>query len=224
MSCRLLLDRSQVASGGPGIGRQPAQRLARRELAKGKYGRSFIARIEAAIERWLNGVFRHLGGHGLAVNGWAGVIALAVLLAVAVGIVLFLLGPTRRSRRLRGAALLDGGQLSAADHRRLAAALAGSGDFSAAVIERVRAIAAELEARGVLLPRPGRTATELATEAGTALPGLAASLRDAAELFGRVRYGDVSASRADYQLTERLDAAVREASIGAAAEPAGAAR
>jgi hypothetical protein len=224
VSCQLRLDCSQLARSGPGIGRLPAQRLARRELAKGKYGLSFTAHIRAVIDRWLNSLFGHLGLHGLAVNGWAGIIALAVLLALVVGMVLFLIGPTRRSRRLHSAALLGGGQLSASDHRRLAAEFAASGDFSAAVIERVRAIAAELEARGVLLPRPGRTATELAAEAGTALPDLAASLRDAAELFGRVRYGDVNATRSDYELTERLDAAVSEARIAAGAQQAGATR
>jgi hypothetical protein len=224
VTCCLRLDRSQLAGSGPGIGRLPAQRLARRELAKGKYARPFTARISADIDTWLSRLFSHLGLHGLVLNGWVGIIALAVLLALAVGIVLFLIGPTRRNRRLRSAGLLEGGQLSAADHRRLAAELAASGNCSAAVIERVRAIAAELDARGVLLPRPGRTATELAAEAGTALPGLSAGLRDAAELFGRVRYGDVVATRSDYELTERLDTAVREARIAAEAQPAGATR
>jgi hypothetical protein len=229
VSWAVQLARSLLAAGagGPGIGRLPAQRLARHELAKAKYGPSWTARIEAAILRWLHELLGGFGSHGqsgLAVNGWIGIIALAVLLVLAVGIVLFLIGPTRTSRKLRGAALIETGQLSAADHRRLAAELAAAADFNAAVIELVRALAAELEARAVLLPRPGRTATELAAEAGSALPDLATRLGAAAELFGGVRYGDITASRADYELTESLDAAVREARISASAEPAGATR
>jgi hypothetical protein len=43
-------------------------------------------------------------------------------------------------------------------------------------------------------------------------------------LFGRVRYGNVVATRADYELAERLDAAVHEARIAVELQPAGAMR
>jgi Domain of unknown function (DUF4129) len=212
------LARSLLATGagGPGIGRLPAQQLARHELAKAKYGGTFGAQVQAAISRLLNDLLGHLGLHGLAVAGWTGILALAVLLVLAVAAVLFFLGPARRNRRWRGADLLEAGQLSATDHRRLAAELAAAADFNAAVIELVRALAAELEERQLLLPRPGRTATELAAEAGTALPDLAARLSAAAELFGGVRYGDIKATQGDYERTERLEADVRTIRVSAA--------
>ncbi len=86
--------------------------------------------------------------------------------------------------------MLAGPQLTAGDYRRAAERRADAGDYAGAIIERTRAIAVELETRGVLLPRPGRTASELAAEAAVSLPDHAAGLREAARLFDDVRYGD----------------------------------
>ena len=70
-----------------------------------------------------------------------------------------------------------------------------------AICERVRAIAAELDERGVLRPLTGRTADEFAAEAGQALPPYAADLRGAALLFDEVRYGQRVGSLARLQAT-----------------------
>jgi uncharacterized protein DUF4129 len=69
----------------------------------------------------------------------------------------------------------------------------------------VRAIAAELEERGVLPPRAGRTADEFAAEAGQALIAHADALRDAARIFDEVCYGQRPGSRAAYQRLSELD-------------------
>jgi hypothetical protein len=205
-----------AAGGTPLIGRGPAQRLAQQELARSMYRASWPRRVLNAIGRWLNSLLDGGSGGAHAVQWWAvaALIAVAVLLVAGV---LYWLGPMRRSRRRRAApSVLGGSQLGAADHRRRSEQLAAAGDFAGAIVERVRAIAVDLEQRGVLAPRPGRTASELAAEAGTALPaaalpGGAAALHDAARLFDDVRYGGRTGTAAGYERVRDLDAAVMAA-------------
>ena len=87
------------------------------------------------------------------------------------------------------------GRLDAAEHRRRADGFAGEGRFAEAVRERMRAIVRELETRGVLEPRPGRTADEVAREAGALVPAVAPDLRTAATVFDEVWYGGRPAPR-----------------------------
>ena len=103
---------------------------------------------------------------------------LIVVAVLVIAGVLYRIGPMRRNRRERAGAVLAGTQLTADDYRRAAERLADGGDYAGAIIDRTRAIAVELETRGVLLPRPGRTASELAAEAASSLPDHAAGLRD----------------------------------------------
>ena len=67
-------------------------------------------------------------------------------------------------------------------------------DWRVAVVERYRAVVAELEERGVIDPRPGRTADEAAADAGAVLPAVAADLGAGARLFDAVHYGNRPAS------------------------------
>ena len=67
--------------------------------------------------------------------------------------------------------MLDGERLTARDHRQNAERQAAAGDYTAAIIESVRAIAVDLEERGILPARVGRTADELAAEASRAAAG-----------------------------------------------------
>jgi type II secretory pathway pseudopilin PulG len=202
-----------VAAGGPPlIDRGPAQRLARQELARSIYRASWPRRVLNAISRWLNSLLDG-GPRGAQHVQWWAVVALILVAVLLFAGVLYWLGPTRRSRRRKTASVLGGSQLSAADHRRSSAQLAAGGDFAGAIIERVRAIAVDLEQRGVLLPRPGRTASELATEAAgalpaTALPGGATALHSAARLFDDVRYGGRAGTLEGYEQVADLDAAI----------------
>jgi hypothetical protein len=202
----------------PGIRRGAARHLARRELARSIYKPSIWHRIVASITRWLNSALGPVGpGHA----GWW-TLVLIVVAVVIIGGVIAWIGPVRRTGRRRTSAVLAGTQLSAADHRRDAELLAASEQFGAAIVERVRAIAMELESRGVLLPRPGRTASELATEAAGSLPGAAAGLREAARLFDDVRYGGRAGTAPGYKRVRDLDAsiaAMRTATAVAAAGP-----
>jgi hypothetical protein len=203
--------------GGAAVTRQEGQQLARTELSKTIYhpGVPITERIEQAIERFLNGA-------GVSVPvGWWAIVALAALLVIAIAGVLAWIGPVRRSRSHALGPLLSSGQLSARDHRQNAERIAAAGDYAAAIIESVRAIAVELEERGVLEPRVGRTADEFAAEAGQPLPGHAAGLSEAARLFDDVRYGERAGTAAGYQQVRELDVAIRAARpvVAASAPP-----
>jgi hypothetical protein len=217
---RLAAD-SGLASGRPvppGIHRIPAQQLARRELARSIYQPSLWARLIQDLTRWLNGL-----SIGPAKGGWWLLVVLIIVLVLVISGVLYRIGPMGRSRRQPSGALLGGTQLTAADYRRDAEQRADGGDYAGAIIQRVRAIAVELETRGVLLPRPGRTASELAAEAAGALPDSAAGLQAAARLFDDVRYGDRTGTPAGYEQVRQLDESIRAARTPAVstAGPAG---
>ena len=169
-----------------------------------------------AIGRWLASLLEGGPGGPHHVQWWAVAVLIVTVVLIVAG-VLYLIGPTRRSRRRRAAAVLDGTRLSAGDHRRNSEQHAAAGEFGAAVIERMRAIAVDLEERGVLPPRPGRTASELAAEAAVSLPDHAAGLREAARLFDDVRYGDRPGTLAGYQQVRHLDESIRSARTPAVA-------
>jgi len=194
-----------TAGGGPGIGRQTAQQLARAELSKPEYHQhtSLAQRIMAAVLRFAGRVFHEASS--VVPGGWWGLIALAALAVIVTASVLSWIGPVARAHRRSGPLTAQGGTRTAGQHRQDAVRLAGTGGYAAAIIECVRAIAAELEERGVLPQRTGRTADEFAAEAGQALPALADALRDAARLFDDVRYGQRPGSRAGYERVSELD-------------------
>ena len=66
----------------------------------------------------------------------------------------------------------------------------------------------ELEARGALDPRPGRTAGEVARDGGAAVPAVADDLRRAARVFDEVWYGGRPADAASYAALVAVDARV----------------
>jgi hypothetical protein len=214
--------RGALGSGGspgrrPYLNQQEGQRLARRELSKLAYqhGTPITSRIIHAIDRFLDRT-----PHVPVPGGWPGIVILVAILAAVIAVVLLRIGPVRRSGRQRTGALLDGRPLSARDYRENAHRLAGQGDYSAAIVDLLRAVSAELEERRILRLLPGRTADELAREAGAALPTLASDLRSAALLFDDVRYGDRTGTEAGYRQLGDLDEQVRATRPVAPATPA----
>jgi Domain of unknown function (DUF4129) len=194
-----------AGGGGPGIGRKAAQQLARAELAKPEY-HHHVSPLEAVILAVLHFLARIVNAASGAVpGGWWALVALAALAVIATAVVLNWIGPLARAHRGSGPLASEGGARTARDHRQEAQRLAGAGDYTAAIIECVRAIAAELEERGMLPPRIGRTADEFAAEAGRALPAHADALRDAARQFDEIRYGQRPGSRAGYERLSELD-------------------
>jgi hypothetical protein len=186
------------------VGRRPGQRLARAELSKAVYHPrpSIAQRAVHLVLEWLGRLFRATQGLPGMWWGFVVLIALAVLL---VSVVLARTGPVARARRRRAEPGATSAARTARDHREAADRLAGTGDYAAAICERVRAIAAELDERGVLMPRIGRTADEFAAEAGRALPPHAADLLGAARLFDEVRYGQRPGTRPGYDRVTELD-------------------
>ena len=187
------------AGGVPVTGRRAGQQLARTELSKTIYHHqpALTERVAHFLLTWLSRLFRATQG---LPGGWWGFVALVVLAVILVAVVL---APVRTAR----------------DHRDAAIRLAGAGDYGAAICARVRAIAAEVDERGILMPRVGRTADEFAAEAGRALPPHAAGLLGAAGLFDEVRYGQRTGTRGGYEQVADLDTR-----IGASAGRRGAAR
>jgi len=192
-----------------GVPVQPDRSTARewlaRELAGSEYREaqgSWLARAWAWIQDRLEGV----RVPGLGTN-WTAVLVVVVLLAAVIAVVLLVGGPLRRSARQAGAEpVFDAAPEPAAAHVARADAAAAAGDFSLAVAERFRGLVRSLEERTLIQPRPGRTAVEIATEAGTALPDVADALHRAARTFEDVRYGGRTAGpSADDDLRSVLD-------------------
>jgi hypothetical protein len=201
-----------LGQGGPAVSRAAGQQLARAELSKRMYhpGTPVDERIARAIEHAIDWILNSAGPGGPGISWW-GVVGLAILAVLVAAAIVFWVGPLRRSAHRAAAVLLPGEQFSARDHRERAERMAAAGDFTAAIIESLRAIAAELEERSVLPPRPGRTADELAAEASGPLPGHAAGLRQAARLFDDIMYGGRDGNAEGYQRLRDLDTRIRAA-------------
>jgi hypothetical protein len=194
-----------LAAGPPPVTRDGAQKSARHELAKPPYHRNDPTWFDKVLS-WLwrhaidlvSRASHHAPGHGLGLG------LVLILIAVAVVAIVMRVGPLRRPTSAREPVFGDTDR-AAVDYRRQAAEYAASSQWALAVRERLRAIARELEERGILEPRPGRTADELRREASAQLPALAERFRDATRTFDAIWYGGVAASAADDELLRSLD-------------------
>ena len=200
---------------GDPVGREQARELARRELDKAIYHRddpSIAERVLGKINEWIDSLTRTVSGageHGSG-GGWVALAVIIALLACVAVAVIWRLGAVR-GEAARERTLLDEEQTTANVHRAAAEAHAAAGEWAAAIRERLRAVARDLEERVILDPRPGRTADELAAEAGAALPDLADELTAAVRVFDDVWYGDRPGSREGYARLSRLDERVQAA-------------
>ncbi len=207
--------------GPPLISRAAARGMARRELAKPVYhqGVSFTDRVAEKIISLIGKLIQQVNSTVPA--GWWTLVALGALAVIILGVVLTRLGPIALAHRARGTALHGGRVATARDHRERAQKRAADGDWSGAIRESLRAIARDLEERAILPPRAGRTADELAMEAGRALPAYGGKLWSAARLFDDVCYGERPGTPDGYAQLRELDAAVH-AARPLPLEPAGA--
>lgn len=199
------------------IGREEAQRLARVELARREYQQDDEPLVQRAIQWILDKVGAALDAASqTSPLGWFG------LLGVILVVVLVVIAVRRRtgalSRAVRDRALFEVGDESASDFRAAAERYAAGGAWAEAVRARLRAVVKDLEERGLVDARPGRTADEIARDGGVALPSVAADLRAGARTFDDVWYGGRTADRRTYDQLVSLDRAV------AAARPDGAGR
>jgi hypothetical protein len=208
----------ELAAAAP-IDRDEARRAADRELSKGIYHADEPNPLERAVNAVIEWVFRTIDRiAGGTPGGGFGLLVLVALVIAVVGVVLWRTGPIRRGVRTDTdtATVELSGPLDAAEHRRRADAHAAQGQFAEAVRERMRAIVRELEARGVLEPRPGRTADEVAVEGARAVPAVAVDLRTAATVFDEVWYGGRTATAQADAVLRQADERIRRAQLAVA--------
>jgi len=198
---------------GTGLGRDAARRAAREELAKPAY--------QDARPPWtyraLNWVFEQIDkalsrATEVLPGGALGLVIVVLLVAGLIALVVWRVRPSglaRSEESLFG----TGTTVTAAEHRARADEAAAQSRWADAVRERLRAVARELESRGVLDPRPGRTADELAREAGATVAAVAAPLARAVKVFDDVWYGGRTADASSYAVLVEVDRVVREARL-----------
>jgi hypothetical protein len=210
------------------IDREEARQRAVEELSKRAYAEARPGLFERAL-LWLSERLEELidGARTLSPAGGLAVLVLLLLLVAVVVLVRRRIGPLARAGA-QDTALFLGRERTAAEHRRAADAHAKDGEWPEAVRERLRAIVRDLEERGLLDPRPGRTSLEAAAEGGLALPSCAPDLRAGAELFDDVWYGGRPADERSDAMLRALDVRVRAArpepmlaasAAGSAAQP-----
>lgn len=193
-----------------------ARRLAEQELADPSYRAAEptpFDRIARAIGDGIAQLFT--GGVDAA---WAPLAAVATLLLVVLLVVLAVLIWGRpRSRGLvhaaRGELFGDAVTAGAGELRRTAASLADQGDWEAATVAAVRALARGLEEQQRVTVAPGATVTSFARSAGTVFPDEASSLIQAAHDFDDVRYLRRPGSREAYERVRALDDRLSRAAV-----------
>jgi Domain of unknown function (DUF4129) len=196
------------------IDRDAAHQAAQIELGKPIYSKGSAAQQFA---EWVNElIYRLLDKTASIPGGWFTTSVLLILLAIAVVVAIRIARRTMRTDRGGDYRLFEAAQLSAAQHRATAESYAVQGDWSAAIRHRLRAVARQLEETGVLEPAPGRTADELARDAGAVLPHLGGELTEAATAFNDVTYGERSGTEAAYRMIAALDDHLRSRSPAAA--------
>jgi len=189
-----------------------ARRWVVQELSKPEYAAarpSWFDLLSQRVSDWFASL-NFSGGHGG--TAWLAVIGAAIVLALLV-LALLRFGLPRLNRRARSA-LLGGEVADTRTPEQLRAAAdraAAQGDWSLAVIERFRAIAASLAERTVVVVRPGTTAHEVALQAAAAFVAEGAALRDAANTFDAARYLGRAQDRAAHERLRELDERLRRA-------------
>jgi hypothetical protein len=185
------------------IDRDAAHDAAQRELSKPIYPK---ASLIDRLEDWLAELIYKLTVEASSVpGGWFTLTVILLLVAVAAVVAVRIAMRTIRTNRGRDTALFGAAELTSAEHRAAAEQAAAQGNWAAAIRHRLRAVARHLEETAVLNPVPGRTATELARDAGAAIPGLSGELRRAAEAFNDVTYGERPGTESGYRLIADLD-------------------
>jgi hypothetical protein len=184
------------------INRDAAHQAAQHELAKPIYPKASLT--ERLID-WIDElVYKLMAASSSVPGGWFTLGVLVILLAIAIVVAIRIARRTMRTNR-GGYALFGEHELGAAEHRATAEQYAAAGNWSAAIRHRLRAVARQLEESAVLDPIPGRTANELARDAGRTIPNLAAELTRAADAFNDVTYGERPGTESAYRMIADLD-------------------
>lgn len=196
------------------IDRDAAHEAAERELSKPIYPRPSLL---DQLNEWLNEFIHRMVVKGSELpGGWFTLALLATLVAVAIFVGIRIARNTIRTSRSSDPQLFGSAEFSAAEHRATAERFAAEEDWSSAIRHRLRAVARQLEEDALLQPVPGRTANELAREAGQVLPDLRPDLLDAATCFNDVTYGERPGTAAAYGRIADLDKRLQSREPGTA--------
>jgi hypothetical protein len=190
----------------PDVTRESARDAAREELSRREYADAqppLLVRLVGRALRALGDLLDRAAG--AVPGGRLGLLLLLALLVLLVAVVLARVRPGGGREAARAPLFAGSAVLSAAEHRALAEQAAADGRFDEAVRERLRAVVRDLEARGVLDPRPGRTAGEVARDGGAALPAVAEDLHRGAAVFDEVWYGGRPADASSYAVLTGVD-------------------
>lgn len=192
------------------IDREAAHQAAQRELDKPIYPKDSLTK---ELTDWIDEQLYRILEKGSSIpGGWFTITVLLILLMIAVTAAVQIARRTMRTNRGGDYQLFDAGQLTAAQHRSTAESYAAEGNWAAAIRHRRQAVARELEETGMLNPAAGRTANELASDAGEVLPHLAGELTQAATAFNDVTYGERPGTQGAYQMIADLDDHLRSRS------------
>jgi hypothetical protein len=202
-----------LTSGVDDVTREGARRAARNELLDRRYQDAqpplVVRLVGKAVRKLLELLARAADG---VPGGRVGLLILALMVAGLVAVVVVRLRPTGRGQE-SAAVFASGAMLTAADHRVRAEQAAAGGQWAEAVRERLRAVVRELESRGVLEPRPSRTADEVARDGSAAVPDLAEPLRRATTTFDEIWYGGRTADASSYAVLVAADRSVSSAQL-----------
>jgi hypothetical protein len=189
------------------IDRDAAHDAAQHELAKPIYPK---ASLTDRLSEWIDELLYRIMLKGSALpGGWFTITVLLIVLAVAMVVAIRVARQTMRTNRSGDYELFGAHELSAVQHRATAERYAATGNWAAAIRHRLRAVARQLEESGVLNPVPGRTATELARDAGQAVHDLSGQLLRAADAFNEVTYGEQPGTESAYRMIADLDDRLR---------------
>ncbi|MEO5709779.1 MAG: DUF4129 domain-containing protein [Nocardioidaceae bacterium] len=186
-----------------------------REMSRPEYQRSLVERFLS----WLGDLWDGLTSAASGASPLSAGVAVA-LLVVVVALLATVAGRIRRERApapARGGDVLVAREVSPEDHRAAAERARADGRFAEALVEAFRALASRSLRRGLVEPRPGLTAHELAADLSPAFPAHADALRLSAALFDLVFYGEQDAAAADVDSVLGLDEELRTARPGARA-------
>jgi Domain of unknown function (DUF4129) len=201
----------------PPLTRDGAAHAAHEELSKHVYQQarpSVGQEALSAVWRWLLSAYDRIVS--VTPGGAVGLLVIVAVLAAA-AVVFAQRRGVARGLRGRHTGLETPADATPGQLRAEADAFAARGQWAEAVRARLRAVVRTFEERGILDARPGRTAAEVAAEAGSARPEWREGLFRAAQAFGEIWYGHRPATAADDALLRELDEAVRRPRSGVAA-------
>jgi len=192
--------------------RQPSADEAAEELSKQIYQDEKPSLLQQLVDWIMETLTRVLDrAEDASPGGGTGLLIFVLLIVVLIAALIWRFGLPARTASIRRSTDPVTPTRSATEHESRADAFAAEGRWAEAVRERLRGVVAGLVARDLVDNRPGRTAHEVAAEAGQVLPTVADDLTAAAELFAELWYGERTATaehdRRMREITARVAAA-----------------